>query len=65
MVSDASVTSRVPVIGFMIERYIRFHDKRHLRELSATHVARFPSYLTTARNVAAALGRGMQHRQQA
>jgi site-specific recombinase XerD len=36
-----------------IKRYIRFHDKRHPRELLAAHVERFLSYLATERDVAA------------
>ena len=36
-----------------IKRYIKFHDKRHPRELSAAHVERFLSYLATERDVAA------------
>ena len=36
-----------------IKRYIRFHEKRHPREMSATHVERFLSYLATEIDVAA------------
>ena len=36
-----------------IQRYIRFFDKRHPRELAAEHVERFLSHLAVARNVAA------------
>ena len=36
-----------------IKRYIKFHDKRHPRELSAAHVERFLSYLASERDVAA------------
>ncbi|MBL8384072.1 MAG: integron integrase [Burkholderiales bacterium] len=36
-----------------IRRYIRFHDKRHPRDLSARHVERFLSHLATERDVAA------------
>ena len=36
-----------------IKRYIRFHDKRHPRELSAVNIERFLSYLATERDVAA------------
>ena len=32
-----------------IKRYLRFHDKRHLRELSVAHVERFPGYLASER----------------